>query len=221
MMPNDLRIELRCRNNVLWHAIFDVYPSIRAFCDAHDLDYARVVDYLNLKTSPYLPGSSRDTDPLFNPHPDPASYPDLRASAQKVCDAIGLGKDELFPARLYDGVIPARRVAEISAAQLAKPITGGTQVLLPADVETTLRDDDRRRIVTAMLSELTPRQRFVIQQRFGLLDDSPQTLEAIALALGLGRARVAQIEAAALTKLRRKHKRLAAIDYTDDGGDRV
>jgi hypothetical protein len=51
---NDLRLELRTRNNILWHVIFDHYESFGAFCRAHELSQQHVGAYLNLKLSPYL-----------------------------------------------------------------------------------------------------------------------------------------------------------------------
>ena len=52
-MTHDLRIEARFRNNVLWHAIFDVYQSARQFCLAHGFPESLISAWLNLKESPY------------------------------------------------------------------------------------------------------------------------------------------------------------------------
>ncbi|MBW3657490.1 MAG: RNA polymerase sigma factor [Actinobacteria bacterium] len=56
--------------------------------------------------------------------------------------------------------------------------------------------------LAVILDELSPRERTVIEQRFGLRDASPHTLEQVGTELGLTRERIRQIEAKALAKLR-------------------
>jgi RNA polymerase primary sigma factor len=52
------------------------------------------------------------------------------------------------------------------------------------------------------LMTLTPRERRVIERRFGLSDDQEQTLTAIGREIGVTRERIRQIESSALRKLR-------------------
>jgi RNA polymerase primary sigma factor len=49
---------------------------------------------------------------------------------------------------------------------------------------------------------LTPRERRVIERRFGLSDDNDETLTAIGREIGVTRERIRQIESTALRKLR-------------------
>ena len=66
-----------------------------------------------------------------------------------------------------------------------------------------LRED----INKLLSSELTPRERQVINLRFGLTDANQMTLSQIAGCLGLSRERIRQIEKRAITKLKFcKHK---------------
>jgi len=68
---------------------------------------------------------------------------------------------------------------------------------------------DRRVVENEMhdlLEDLEPRERAVIECRFGLGDESIQTLQVIGQRLGLSRERVRQIEAKALERLRRSGK---------------
>ena len=69
----------------------------------------------------------------------------------------------------------------------------------PADAasETMLKDE-----LGDILDILTPRERRVIQLRFGLLDDHQRTLEEIGKRIGVTRERIRQVEARALRKLR-------------------
>jgi RNA polymerase primary sigma factor len=60
-----------------------------------------------------------------------------------------------------------------------------------------LADQIRETLLT-----LTPRERRVIERRFGLTDDKDETLTAIGREIGVTRERIRQIEATALRKLR-------------------
>jgi RNA polymerase primary sigma factor len=53
-----------------------------------------------------------------------------------------------------------------------------------------------------LIAELPERERYIIQRRYGLLDDAPQTLEAVGLELGITRERIRQVEAVTLKLLR-------------------
>lgn len=65
----------------------------------------------------------------------------------------------------------------------------------------------------ALLDELTSREAAVIRLRFGLEDDTPQTLTQIGEDLQLSRERVRQIETRALLKLRQPQRRSRVHDY--------
>jgi RNA polymerase primary sigma factor len=68
-----------------------------------------------------------------------------------------------------------------------------------------------RERIGEVLRSLTPREREVIELRFGLKDGHPKTLEEVARAYGITRERIRQIEARGLLKLRQplRSQRLA------------
>src|SRR5262249_29384592 len=74
-----------------------------------------------------------------------------------------------------------------------------------------------RERIGEVLRSLTPREREVIELRFGLKDGQPRTLEEVARAYGITRERIRQIEARALLKLRQplRSKRLAEFAETE------
>ena len=66
-----------------------------------------------------------------------------------------------------------------------------------------------------ILDTLTPRERRVLQLRFGLLDGHQRTLEEVGKRFGVTRERVRQIEAKALRKMRHPSRSGKLRDYLD------
>jgi RNA polymerase primary sigma factor len=79
-------------------------------------------------------------------------------------------------------------------------VLADTESASPEDVATTqtLKDEEQR----VLESVLTPRERLVLQLRFGLGNSQAHPLEQVGRELGITRERVRQIEAGALAKLR-------------------
>lgn len=72
-----------------------------------------------------------------------------------------------------------------------------------------------REEIHKILSQLTLRERQVIELRFGLLDDYDHTLEEISKKLGVTRERVRQIEERAIRKLRHPQAIRILKDYLE------
>ena len=58
------------------------------------------------------------------------------------------------------------------------------------------------RILKKAMTELPPRERYILERRFGIRDGSELTLEAVSHILKLSKERVRQLERDALVKLR-------------------
>ena len=84
-----------------------------------------------------------------------------------------------------------------------------------ASPEELLMREALHRDLKNLLTELTTRERDVIQMRFGLDDGQPYSLAEIGRALDLSRERVRQIEAKALQKLRQPKRRNQVRDYLE------
>jgi RNA polymerase nonessential primary-like sigma factor len=81
--------------------------------------------------------------------------------------------------------------------------------------EELLMREALHRDLQQLLTDLTTRERDVIQMRFGLGDGQPYSLAEIGRALDLSRERVRQIEAKALQKLRQPKRRNRVRDYLE------
>ena len=66
-----------------------------------------------------------------------------------------------------------------------------------------------------VLDTLTPRERRVLQLRFGLIDGHQRTLEEVGKRFGVTRERIRQIEAKALRKLRHPSRSKKLRDYLE------
>lgn len=84
-----------------------------------------------------------------------------------------------------------------------------------ASPEDNLMREALMRELQNLLSDLTTREREVIQLRYGLKTGSPYSLAEIGRALELSRERVRQIEAKALQKLRQPKRRNRVRDYLE------
>jgi RNA polymerase primary sigma factor len=73
----------------------------------------------------------------------------------------------------------------------------------------------RERIVEVLRS-LAPREREVIELRFGLRDGQPRTLDEVAQVYGITRERIRQIEARGLVKLRQPLRSQRLQDFKDE-----
>ena len=81
---------------------------------------------------------------------------------------------------------------------------------------------DRRLLqerINEVLRSLAPREREVIELRFGLKDGTPRTLDEVARQYGITRERIRQIEARGLCKLRQPTRSCRLEQFTD--GDEV
>jgi RNA polymerase primary sigma factor len=124
--------------------------------------------------------------------------------------------------------VPAERVREIVRI-LPQPISlessvGDEQDAVLADfvVDENLPDMDEvaarivlRGQVEGVLETLTPRERRVVELRFGLEGDKLYTLSEIGAELGVTRERIRQIETKALRKLRHPSRSKRLREFTD------
>lgn len=94
------------------------------------------------------------------------------------------------------------------------PIGEGNDFLLGDTIEDTstvspselLENRDRYEMIMERMNHLTENERTIMELRFGLDDQEPQTLDTIGQSFGVTRERIRQIEVKALDKLRQNPK---------------
>ena len=132
------------------------------------------------------------------------------ASIADLARELGISEDTVRQTleRVPRSVSLDSRVGKDQDTQLGDLIEDGK-----ATPEETLTHDELHNDLEGLLDELTPREASVLRRRFGLEDDTPQTLAQIGEELKLSRERVRQIETRALLKLRQPQKRSKVRDY--------
>jgi RNA polymerase sigma factor (sigma-70 family) len=188
MSVEALRLELRTRNNRLWHLVFDEYPSVAAFARAHGVSHFRVGAFLNLTETPY----KRRGEPCV--------------LALTLSILAGCTVEELFPRVLYQRDCPRRLVAEVPARALRSLASAETLALPPAQ-EDALEHRELRAMLSSCLDRLTPREAQVLRRRYGLDGYEEETLADVAAAFERSPERIRQIEIRAIGKLRRQRWR--------------
>ena len=185
MKVPDVRIEARLRNNLLYHAIFDVWRSVLAFCKERGHCSTFVGCMLNLSRSPLIKNSG--------------SY---RPRAIRLAEDLGFSPQDLFPPHLYN-IKTSKAAVEVSFDEMESLHGGYVPLLMPQKkVEDEVVKRELQMVAEDVLRTLTPLEEQVIRLHFGVGVGNPQTLHEISSVLDLHVERVRQTEARALRKLR-------------------
>lgn len=143
----------------------------------------------------------------------------------EICSALGLSQDYLFPQSLIEAIregLFGHRVAELEEKQIIRLTEGRRAGLLPPGLtkdealEALERDVDNeilKKNISDILETLEPRQKEVLELRFGLKDGHSLTLEEVGRELNVTQERIRQIEARALRKLRHPSRSRRLKDY--------
>lgn len=97
-----------------------------------------------------------------------------------------------------------RPVVELSAEreEADGPLLSERLAVEAPTPEQEVEENERAELVKALLGYVSPREALILRLRYGLDDEDPQTLQAIADRLGLTKERIRQIEKQALKTLR-------------------
>ncbi|MCK4322554.1 sigma-70 family RNA polymerase sigma factor [candidate division WOR-3 bacterium] len=140
----------------------------------------------------------------------------LEPSVEEVSKATGFSVDKIKIAqRLDHGSLSLEDPATSDEVVLLGDLIPDTNLLSPAnDTWLTLLGEY---LEEALNTTLSPREKKVLQLRFGLIDGNQKTLEDIGMIFNVTRERVRQIEANALRKMKRCNYRKKLEEFLSMG----
>jgi RNA polymerase primary sigma factor len=127
--------------------------------------------------------------------------------AAEMRAALGLSAERWRDAVQWLGVAPALDAPVGDGETTMGDLIADTGIPGPEEASALT---ELREITATVLSQLPPRHARALALRYGIGDTEPQSLEAIAVALGISRARAGQLVNAGMRKLRAQHPRPAA-----------
>jgi len=175
------RLELKIKNNLLWQQMSDFgFDSILKLSKATGIGSGTLYKFLNLQNPPL--NEAGETKP----------------SAQALCDFFGVSVDELFPEEvLFEGLKKHRFIGTADAPKLLG-IGQPSQLALEDNLLRQSMNDG----VSKLMECLEEREIEILKMRFGLGFKDALTLDECGKVLDISGARVRELEARALRKLR-------------------
>jgi len=185
-MSKEYLVEVKVKNNLLYKRIMEKYESVAAFSRAHNLHPNSVGRYLALKQS--VVGKRGQ----------------INLEVLRICEALNCTPRDVFPAAQWEGALESNTTRrEVDQEDMMLLSGRGDISALTCDINDG--KDELKKIVNSVLTDLTPREKKVLEMRFGF-EGEELTYQEIAIALDplrpLSNSRVSQIEARALRKLK-------------------
>jgi RNA polymerase sigma factor (sigma-70 family) len=126
-----------------------------------------------------------------------------KKAVRRIAEALDEPIESLFPPSLCSENIPGTHAYISEHTFLSLSDTSPRAAIAPSPDE---QEEAPEAIVERYLSTLLPREEAVLRARFGL-DGEPETLAQIGDRYALSKERIRGIEAKALRKIRRKHRK--------------
>tara|TARA_R110000868_G_C10704844_1_gene749421 strand:+ start:61 stop:654 length:594 start_codon:yes stop_codon:yes gene_type:complete len=127
-------------------------------------------------------------------------------SALKLSETLGMLPEDLFPPQhLHDPLEKNRGEISMSLADM----TDAGLLRCEQSPDARIDRQESRAVLMWAIAKLTPRERNVIDMRFGISRD-PMTLDAAGERIGVTKERIRQLESKALRRLKASMKRRSA-----------
>lgn len=203
----DVRLELRIKNNLLYTAIFSKFKSVSEFCRAAKSQNYKIAEFevgrlLNLKCSPFQKKHSGE----------------LRQVCYVIEAMLKISAEKLFPPRLYKKLGANREVLTFHSSRRNVPAIADMRVHLlaadePSPVELATQHELRERL-ELILMELPYKERTILKLRLGLeLDGYSYTLEQIGRIFKISPESVRQLEVKAIQKMQIPSRARTLLDF--------
>ena len=175
---NDIRVDIKFRNNALLSHIEQDAGNMCAFAKKHKIHYAAIQALVSFKEKPI----------------DSKGW--LRRVPIKLCEILGVLPEDLWPDEISELQLETNRKSFTVSKEQARALTAAQD---PLDL---LEQEEETQELYQLLECLTPRERSVITRRAGLEDGEEATLTTLAEERDVTKERIRQIEVKALRKLK-------------------
>ena len=194
----DYRLEIKVRNNAVLSRIEELgYESVPAFCRDKKVPYQVVNHIISFKIPFYT------------------KWGRVSESIVKLADALQVLPDSLYPQERRGKPLERNKyIVQADKADLMQISTSLRNDALPVD-DRKMLEDFAPTLHKLMGEVLTPRQKEVLDRRFGLTTGEEETLEEIGASLNLSRERIRHIEAKAIRALKRPANSVELREYRD------
>ena len=185
---DEIRIEVKLKNNRLYNATAHVFGSVSEFCRKFNFSQSLVGALINLRKTPFSNS--------------PNNLSEYTPTARKLADICGYSLDDLFPIDLYTKVTSKKIVRTMDMNRLLlynerRQIVKGIEFEAINPYKLL-----EKKIVDNAINTLSEREKKVISERYGIGDGIVKTLNEVAKLCMVTRERVRQIEAKGIRKLR-------------------
>jgi len=178
-MTKDYKIDIKIKNNLLYKSMFENgFNTVYDLAKASGVAAAEIYRILNLKTTLYNTRRNK-----------------IRPVFLKLSEILKQLPEDLIPKNhWYEPLKKNKASIEMDLKDISYLLPGKN----PDEI---LFIEEKKQIIQDALCKLTQREKYIIQNRFGLVDEC--TLEELGKNLKISKERVRSIEAAALRKLKK------------------
>ncbi len=192
---SDVRVQIRFRNDLLQRLIDEQPLPLYKLAKEIGVGYGVILYLKSLRHSPY---SNRNRE-------------EFSETAKKIAAYFNITPEVLFPEDIYRIKWPSKLEKAFPAERVACLVQSDDQRLRALLPHEFVENEETKVTIKNVLKSLTPRERRVIEMKFGLGEEEKHTLEEIGQDFEVTRERVRQIEARALRKMGHPAKHLRGI----------
>jgi len=193
MAQKEIRLEARLRNNILYHAIFDNWRSVNAFCEDKGFHPTAVGKLLNLKVSPLRKKTGN-----------------YRVICQRLAECFKMLPEDLFPLYIYN-LEKQETVKEIAMAELGWREL--RQIPFFADPVELIMEKGRAGAIEKALARFDRRTSEMIKMHFGLGGKDERTLGEVGKEFAVSVGRTGQIIEKGIRKMRHPANKKILEEY--------
>src|SRR3989344_5409369 len=200
----DLRLEMKIKNNILWKKIHEKFPSVAALCRANEglgMYPTQVGKLLAFKTSPFY---------YRRVGKEKTYVREYRKLCLVLEQALNYPAEILFPEELCQKFVGTQTSKAIQLNSFSALPSPEKQKILflpaPDNVSHELELSEMKEKIEDVLNTLTKREKEIVKLRYGIPDGVIYTAEELFKIFKVSRSRIFQIETKAIWKLQQSSR---------------